>query len=50
MRNPLEYYKKEIEQANHLTEQTITKDSSEELSEEEIIQRNEFIMDFIVRQ
>lgn len=50
MRNPLEYFKKEIEQANHLTEQTITEVSSEELTEEDIIKRNEFIMDFIVKQ
>ncbi len=53
MRNPLEYYKEEIEQANHNLKQTttdVTEDSSLELTKEDVIKRNEFIMDFIVKQ
>lgn len=53
MRNPLEYFKKEIEQADHLLNHTTTEateESSADLSEEDIIKRNEFIMDFIVKQ
>jgi hypothetical protein len=53
MRNPLEYYKEEIEKIqkeNHPISTTQEQGTSEQLSEEDIIKRNEFIMDFIVTQ
>jgi len=48
MRNPLEYYKEQVEQIINQT--TNNQPLSSEFSDEEIEERNNFIMDFILKQ
>lgn len=50
MRNPLAVYKEEIERImnNTTTNNTLTANPS--LTEEEVVARNNFILDFIVKQ
>lgn len=51
MRNPLDYYKEEIKEAEKIIKNsTIEVSDLEELSEEEIIEQNQYIIDFIVKQ
>lgn len=51
MRNPLEYYKEEIQKIEGSIHNSTEKESDKkDLSEEEIIERNKFVMDFIVNQ
>lgn len=51
MRNPLEYYKKDIEKIeDSILKTTIHDNSTPELSEDEIKEQNEYIIDFIVNQ
>ena len=49
MRDPIAYYKDKID---HIIEKTTTQPnlSSFELTEEEVIERNNFINDFIIKQ
>jgi hypothetical protein len=49
MRNPLEYYKEQAEQAIKQTTNTTTF-SAVELTDEEVEERNNFILDFIIKQ
>ncbi len=49
MRDPLEYYKDQIEQIINQTTDNSTLSSSN-LTNEEIEERNNFIMDFIFKQ
>jgi hypothetical protein len=49
MRNPLEYYKEQVEQIINQTTNTLAL-STQNLTDEEIVERNNFIMDFILKQ
>jgi len=49
MRNPLEYYKEQVEQIINQTTNILTL-TSNSLTNEEIEERNNFIMDFILKQ
>ena len=49
MRNPLEHYKEQVEQIINQTTNILTL-SSNNLTNEEIEERNNFIMDFIIKQ
>ena len=51
MRNPLEYYKNEILKLEGLAHNSTEEERDEtNLSEEEIVERNKFVIDFIVNQ
>lgn len=49
MRDPLKHYKEQIEQIINQTTNILSL-SSDELTNDEIEQRNNFIMDFIIKQ
>lgn len=49
MRNPLDYYKEQVDQIINQTTNNSTL-STEKLTNEEIEERNNFIMDFIFKQ
>ena len=49
MRNPLEYYKEQVEQIINQTTNTLAL-STQIFTDEEIVERNNFIMDFILKQ